>query len=103
MITQSTGCDFGEDNYIAIRLCCDFHDGMTKNSRNKEYEWQDVYNSRRKKCILSVYLILFSSFMCQYSKVVDSNKLSIGIHRYLVTAIPPVISFNSNTIPCMIE
>jgi hypothetical protein len=58
MITQSTGCDFGEDNYIAIRLCCDFHDGMTKNSRNKEYEWQDVYNSRRKKCILSVYLIL---------------------------------------------
>jgi len=34
MINQSTGCDFGQDGYIAIRLCCDVHDEMTKNSRN---------------------------------------------------------------------
>jgi len=71
MITQSTGCDFGEDNYIAIRLCCDFHDGMTKNSRNKEYEWQDVYNSRRRK----MYIVCLShSFFFFYVSVFKGRR-----------------------------
>jgi hypothetical protein len=67
MITQSTGCDFGEDNYIAIRLCCDFHHGMTKNSRNKEYYSGKMYIIVEEKNAYCLSISFFlSSFMCQY-------------------------------------
>ena len=93
MIDQSTGCDFGEDDYIAIRLCGDFHDEMTKNSRNRNSNGKMYIIVEEKIHIACLSLFFSSSFMCQYSKVVGNNRLSIGIHRYLVTAIPPVISF----------
>jgi hypothetical protein len=91
MINQSPGCDFSQDGYIAIRLCCDVHHKMTKNSRNS--------NSSGNVCIIvekNMHFVCLSfvfSFMCQHSKVVGNNKLSIGIHRYLVITLPPVISF----------
>jgi hypothetical protein len=81
MIDQSTGCDFGQDGYIAISLCCDIHDAMTKNSRNRNSSsnMSTIMEEKMLDVCLSPFLFLLCISIQRSSTIVNCLKVSIVI------------------------